>query len=180
MAEGTRESKPNTDSGRRGNDSRRTETVTFPRNEQERGLQSEVNRGRADASEPRVQSNPSPSSLRRTDETRRGVVVAPRNERPQQQEAGRDRNNDFVRAPAEARRESPREPRGGSSQPSEASRRSEPAVRNAPNSAPAATAHPSREQSRGRSAPQSSSSSRQKKEEDSSDSGDRGRGRDGR
>jgi hypothetical protein len=171
---------PNTDSGRRGNDSRRTETVTFPRNEQGRVPRSEVNRGRADASEPRVQSNSSPSSLRRTDETQRGGIVAPRNERPQQQEAGRGRNNDFVRAPVEARRESPQEPRAGSSRPSEASRRSEPAVRNAPDSAPPATAHPSREQSRGRSAPQSSSKSRQKTEEDSSDSGDRGRGRDGR
>ncbi len=142
---------PNTDSGRRGNDSRRTETVTFPRNEQERVPRSDVNRGRADASERPVQSNPSPSSLRRSDETRRGGVVAPRDERPQQQETGRDRNNDFVRAPAEARPESPREPRGASSQPSEASGRSEPAVRNAPDSAPTATAQPSREQSRGRS-----------------------------
>src|SRR5262249_48372971 len=110
---------------------------------------------------------------------RRGVV-APRDERPQQQETGRDRNNDFVRAPAEVRGESPREPRGGSSQPSEASGKSEPAVKNAPDSAPAATAQPSREQSRGRSGRPSSSSSRQKKGEGSSDSGDRGRSRDER
>src|SRR5262249_9734244 len=123
--------RPNTENGRRGNDSRRTETVTFPRNEQERVPRSEVNRGRADASERPVQSNPSPAKLRRSDETRRGGVVAPRDERPQQQETGRDRNNDFVRAPAEARRDSPREPRESSSQPSEASRRSEPAVKSA-------------------------------------------------
>jgi hypothetical protein len=154
--------------------------VTFPRNEQGRVPRSEVNRGRADAAEPPVQSNPSPSSLRKVDETREGNVVAPRNERPQQQEAGRDRNNDFVRAPAEARRESAREARGDSSQPSEASRKSEPAVKNAPDSAPAATAHPSRQQSRGRSDRLSSSSSRPKKGEDTSDSGDRGRGRDER
>jgi hypothetical protein len=170
---------PNTENGRRGNDSRRTETVTFPRNEQGRGPRSEVNRGRADASQPPPQSNPSPSNLRRTDETRRGAVVAPRNDRAQQPETGRDRNNDFVRAPANARPESPREPRGGSSQPSEASRRSEPAVKNAAESAPAATAQPSHE-SRGRSARLSSSSSRQKTREDSSDSGERGRGRDER
>jgi len=62
---------PYTDNGRRGNDSRRTDMVTFPRNGQERGRQPENNRGWADASEPRAQSNPLPSSSRRTDETQR-------------------------------------------------------------------------------------------------------------
>jgi hypothetical protein len=170
----TTQAQPNADGARRGNDPKRPEMVSFPRNDQGRGQQSDNKAGRGNApstaQDTRV-PNPSASSA----QTRRTDATAYRTDGTQQKEVGRDKNNDFVRAPAQARRDTPGT---ASSQPSEGSHKSEPVVKRGADSAPVKTAQASREQSREHSAPQASAKSKQKeKEEDKSDSGDHGKGR---
>jgi hypothetical protein len=149
--------------------------VSFPRNDQGRGQRSDNNAGRSNASSTAQDTrvpNPSASNA----QTRRTDATAFRTDGTQQKEAGRDKNNDFVRAPAQARRDTAGT---ASSQPSEGSHKSEPVVKKAPDNAPVKTAQTSREQSREHSASHASSKPKQK-EEDKSDSGDRGKGREGR